>query len=347
MSADRPWWHPEVHADRRPFLTVRSRIKTAFRSWFAEHGFIEVEPGTLQVSPGNEAHLHAFRTEFIAPDRTSHPLYLHTSPELACKKLLAAGEEKIFAFAPEFRNRERGALHAPEFTMLEWYRTDAAYDAMMEDCAALLKLSAETADNRFVSWRGVTSNPRAAPARLTVSEAFARYAGIDLLATVSAEGNNRDALAAAAEAAGVAPRPDDTWADIFAKLLTALIEPKLGNGRATLLTGYPASEAPLARVSAEDPRIAERFELYCCGVELANGFGELTDPELQRRRLETEMDKKQERYGERYPIDDEFIAALAHMPPAAGCAMGFDRVVMLAAGATHIDQVLWTPLPRA
>ena len=186
MSADRPWWHPEAHADRRPFLTVRARIKTAFRGWFAEQGFIEVEPGILQASPGNETHLHAFRTELIGPDLTPRPLYLHTSPELACKKLLAAGEEKIFAFAPVFRNRERGALHAPEFTMLEWYRAGVPYETVMDDCAALLKLAAETADNRFVSWRGVTSNPRAVPARLTVAEAFARYAGIDLLATVGA-----------------------------------------------------------------------------------------------------------------------------------------------------------------
>jgi lysyl-tRNA synthetase class 2 len=259
--------------------------------------------------------------------------------------LLAAGEAKIFAFAPVFRNRERGALHAPEFTMLEWYRAEAPYEAVMDDCAALLKLATETADNRFVSWRGVTSNPRAVPQRLTVAEAFARYAGIDLFASIGADGNDRDALAAMAERAGIAARADDTWADIFSKLLTALIEPKLGNGRATLLTEYPASEAPLARVSPQDARVAERFELYCCGVELANGFGELTDPELQRQRLEAEMDKKQERYGERYPIDDDFIAALAHMPPASGCALGFDRLVMLATGATRIDQVLWTPLP--
>ena len=190
-----------------------------------------------------------------------------------------------------FRNRERGALHAPEFTMLEWYRAGAPYEAVMDDCAALLKLAADCADNRFVSWRGVTSNPRAEPARLTVADAFARYSGIDLLGTVG----DRDALAAAADNAGVTARADDTWADIFAKLLTALIEPKLGNGRPTLLIEYPASEAPLARVAPNDPRVAERFELYCCGVELANGFGELTDPEVQRRRLEAEMDKKQER----------------------------------------------------
>jgi len=342
MSTDRPWWTPEAHADRRPFLAARARIKTALRGWFETRGFIEVEPSCLQASPGNEAHLHAFRTELIGPDLSRRDLYLHTSPELACKKLLAAGETKIFAFAPVFRNRECGALHAPEFTMLEWYRAEAPYEAVMDDCAALLKLAAETADNRFVSWRGVTSNPRAVPQRLTVADAFARYAGIDLLSTIG----DRDGLAAAAERAGIIPRDGDTWADVFAKLLTALIEPKLGNGRATLLTEYPSSEAPLARVSPQDARVAERFELYCCGVELANGFGELTDPELQRRRLGAEMDKKEERYSERYPIDEDFIAALANMPPASGCALGFDRLVMLATGATRIEQVLWTPLPR-
>jgi lysyl-tRNA synthetase class 2 len=146
-----------------------------------------------------------------------------------------------------------------------------------------------------------------------------------------------------AEAAGVTPRPDDTWSDIFSKVLTALIEPKLGNGRATLLTEYPASESALARRSAQDARVAERFELYCCGVELANGFGELTDADEQRRLLDAEMARKEARYGERYPLDEEFLAALAQMPPASGCALGFERLVMLATGATRIDQVIWTP----
>jgi len=270
---------------------------------------------------------------------------LRTSPEFACKKLLAAGETRIFTFAPSFRNRERGALHAPEFTLVEWYRAEAPYEVVMEDAAAILKLAAETADNRFVSFRGVTANPRVPPERLTVAEAFSRYAGIDLLATVAAGSNDRDRFAVQAERAGVTVRADDTWSDIFAKVLTALIEPKLGNGRATLLTEYPASEAALATPLARDPRLAERFELYCCGVELANGFGELTDAREQRRRLEAEMDTKEVRYGERYPLDEDFLAALAVMPPASGCALGFDRLVMLAAGATHIDQVLWTPPP--
>jgi len=288
--------------------------------------------------------LHAFRTELVGTDDNRQSLYLHTSPEIACKKLLAAGETKIFSLGPVFRNRERGPLHAPEFTMLEWYRVGAAYDEVMSDCASLLKLAAETADNRFVSFRGVTSNPRTTPEQITVAQAFSRYTGIDILATISGDGNDRDHFAAMAEVAGITSRADDTWSDVFSKVLTAFIEPKLGNGRPTILTEYPVSEAALARTCMHDARLSERFELYCCGVELANGYGELTDPVEQRKRMEAEMAKKEERYGERYPLDEDFLAALAHMPPASGCALGFDRLVMLATGATHIDQVIWTPL---
>jgi elongation factor P--(R)-beta-lysine ligase len=340
MTSDRPWWTRDAHTDRRPLLAARGHIKSAIREWFEDQDFVEVEPGCLQVSPGNEMHLRAFEAQLVAPDQSRRTLYLHTSPEFACKKLLAAGERQIFTFAPVFRNGERGALHAPEFTMLEWYRAEAPYERAMDDCAALLALAMDAAGARVLTWRGVTCDPHAAPERLTVAEAFERYAGIELLTTI----DDREALARGAEAAGVPARADDTWADIFAKVLTALIEPKLGIGQPTLLVEYPASEAALARAKLGDTRVAERFELYCCGVELANGFGELTDPELQRQRLECEMDRKQARYGERYPIDEDFIRALAHMPAASGCALGFDRLVMLAAGATHIDQVLWTPL---
>jgi elongation factor P--(R)-beta-lysine ligase len=343
MNSDEPWWNPEKHADRRPFLALRARIKSAIRAWFEAQGFIEVETGILQVSPGNEAHLHAFTTELVKPDLSRSVLYLHTSPEFACKKLLAAGERKIFTFAPVFRNRERGSLHAPEFVMLEWYRADEPYEAVMADAAAVLKLAAETADNRFVSWRGVTANPRAAPERLTVAQAFARYAGVDLLASMRETGNDVHRLAAMAAVAGVTVREDDTWEDLFSKVLTALIEPRLGNGRPTLLTEYPASLSALARPLASDPRVAERFELYCCGVELANGFGELTDAKLQRQRLAAEMAQKEARYGERYPLDEDFLQALAQVPPSSGCALGFDRLAMLATGATRIEQVIWTP----
>lgn len=346
MSQDTPWWDRAAHADRKPFLEARGRITSAVRRWFETQGFAEVDTGSLVTSPGNEAHLSAFETELVHPDLARVPLYLHTSPEFAAKKLLAAGEEKLFTLQHAFRNRERSALHAPEFTLLEWYRANAPYATMMEDAAALLKLAAETVDNRFVSYRGVTCNPRAEPEHLTVADAFGRYAGIDLLASLADDGADRDRLAAMAEGAGVTARAHDTWSDIFAKGLTALVEPKLGNSRPTLLTEYPTVESALARPCAHDPRVAERFELYCCGVELANGFGELTDTGEQRRRLVAEMDRREARYGERYPLDEDFLAALAAMPPASGCALGFDRLVMLAAGATRIDQVIWTPLGR-
>lgn len=341
-----PWWTPEVHADRRPVLAARGRIKTALRRWFEDQGFTEIEPGCLQVSPGNETHLHAFRTEQIRSDLDRAPLYLHTSPEFACKKLLAAGETKIFAFAPAFRNRERGPLHAPEFTMLEWYRTDEPYDVLMQDCADILRIAAEIAGSDTFSYRGRTCDPNASPEVLTVADAFHRHAGIDLMASITPKGVNREALMRMGETAGVQLRADDGWADIFAKVLTDRIEPQLGGGAATLLTEYPITQAALARPKDADPRVAERFELYACGVELANGFGELTDATVQRWRLEAEMEEKERIYGERYPLDEDFLTALAMMPPASGCALGFDRLVMLATGTEHIDKVLWTPLPQ-
>ena len=339
VEAATPWWDKDRHADRRDFLLARAAIKSALRGWFATESFIEAEPACLQVSPGNEAHLHAFATERIGTDLSRTPLYLHTSPEFAMKKLLAAGEARICAFAPVFRNREAGPLHANEFTMLEWYRAHTDYAAMMADCGAILALAAQTAGMTWVSHRGLTCDPRRAPERVTVADAVSRHAGIDLLATIG----DRAALASAADAAGIRVGSDYTWADIFARILTERIEPRLGIGRATILYDYPASEAALAKRSTRDPRLAERFELYVCGVEVANGFSELTDAALQRANLEAEMQLKQARYGERYPLDEDFLAAVAAMPQASGCAMGFDRLVMLASGATNISQVLWTP----
>jgi lysyl-tRNA synthetase class 2 len=339
-----PWWAPHVHADRRPFLLARARITAALRAWFGARDFIEVETAILQASPGNEAHLHAFATELVASDASRTALYLHTSPEFACKKLLAAGEQRLFAFARVFRNRERGPLHHPEFTMLEWYRADEPYDVLIADCAALLAAAAEAAGTRTFSFRGRQADPFAAPERLTVADAFTRYAGIDLLATVRGSETDGAALAAAARRQGVRVAADDTWADVFSRVLVALIEPNLGIGRPTVLDEYPVSEAALARPTAHDPRVAERFELYVCGVEIANAFGELTDPAEQRRRFELEMAEKQRVHGERYPIDEDFLAALAVMPPASGIALGFDRLAMLAAGAQRIEQVLWTPV---
>jgi elongation factor P--(R)-beta-lysine ligase len=340
-----PWWMSDVHADRQPFLRARREILAALREYLAEEDFTEVETAILQRSPGNEAHLHAFKTELVAPDGTAMPLYLHTSPEFACKKLLAAGERRVFEFARVFRNRERGALHHPEFTMLEWYRAGEPYEAVMADCDEFVAAAAIAIGAQELTFRGRSADPFAPPETLTVAAAFKRHAGIDLLATLRAQEPDRDALASQARAAGIKLADDDSWSDIFSRVLVEKIEPQLGNGRATFLTEYPRIEAPLARPKPRKPAVAERFELFVCGVELANGFGDLTDPAEQRRRLEAEMAKKQRLYGERYPIDEDFLAALALMPQASGCALGFDRLVMLATGASRIDQVIWTPLP--
>ena len=343
-----PWWAPHVHADRRAGLLARGRIKQALRGYFEAQDFIEVECGALQTSPGNEAHLHAFATVWVETGGANRPFYLHTSPEFAAKKLLAAGERRIFDFARVFRNRERGALHAPEFTMLEWYRAGEPYEAIIADCLKIMGLAAQTTGIKSFSWRGRDCDPFADAERLTVPDAFARYANIDLLATLSAEGQgSREALARAATDSGYAVAGNDNWADIFSKVLVAAIEPKLGIGQPTVLYEYPRCEAALARAAAHDPRVAERFELYVCGVELANGFGELTDPLEQHRRFEDEMAEKARIYGERYPIDEDFLAALAQMPQASGVALGFDRLVMLATGSRQIDDVIWTPAPGA
>jgi lysyl-tRNA synthetase class 2 len=345
VTARSPWWDKSVHADRRPLLLARGRVRDAVRRYFAQAGFAEVECGALQVSPGNEAHLHAFSTERITPDGARQKLYLHTSPEFACKKLLAAGEPRIFSLGGVYRNRESGDLHASEFTMLEWYRTGETYDAVIEDCLALLKLAAKEVGNNVFRFRDREADVSRAAERIGVVEAFREFASIDLLATLSDEGAPRKvALARAAASAGIKTATDDTWSDIFSRVLTERVEPQLGLGVPTILDRYPRVEAALARACVDDRRLAERFELYVCGVELANGFGELTDADEQRRRFETEMDEKQRIHGERYPIDEDFLAALSQMPDASGVALGFDRLVMLATGAPSIDHVIWTPM---
>jgi lysyl-tRNA synthetase class 2 len=316
----------------------------ALRSWFAARDFVEVETAALQVSPGNETHLHAFATDLIGPGGENRPLYLRTSPEFACKKLLAAGESRIVDFARVFRNRERGALHHPEFTMLEWYRAHEPYETLMDDCADILAEAARAAGTKQFVYRGTMADPFAAVERLTVAEAFLRHAGIDLLATVRNGEGDGAALAAQATKAGIAIADNDNWGDIFSRILVERVDPRLGVGRVTILYEYPLPLAALARAKPGSGKVAERFELYACGVELANAFGELGDPVEQRSRFEAAMAEKERLYGERYPIDADFLAALEHMPPASGIALGFDRLVMLATGAQRIDQVIWAPV---
>lgn len=340
MTRSSPWWARDVYADRKPFLKARTAITAAARRFFALEGFAEVETAVLQVSGGNETHLSAFSTELIGPDGGRSRLYLHTSPEFACKKLLAAGEERIFTLARAFRNRERTALHHPEFTMLEWYRAGEPTLRLYEDCAGLMTAAARAAGASDFAWRGRACDPFAEPEIVTVCEAFAAHASIDLDALL----DDREGLAQAAARDGIRVAEDDTWSDLFSKILTEKVEGRLGSERPTILVDYPVSEAALARANAQDPRFADRFELYVCGVEVANGFAELTDPNEQRRRFEAQMAEKMRIYGEGAPIDEDFLAALAEMPEASGVALGFDRLVMLATGAERIEQVLWTPV---
>ncbi|UYN93521.1 MAG: EF-P lysine aminoacylase GenX [Enhydrobacter sp.] len=327
-------WRPDRLARRLPRLEARARLQTAIRQWFLDEGFVEVETPILQVAPGAEVHLAGFETDWELPDGEERGRWLHSSPEFAMKKLLAGGVPKLFQFARVFRNAESSALHHPEFTMLEWYRTGVTYDAVMADCASLLRLTAA----QELRWQGHVCDPMAEPERLTVAQAFERHAGVDVLATVgSAE--------KLANASGIAMHAGDTWDDVFFRIMFEKIEPHLGMGRPTMLCEYPISMAALARAKPGDPRVAERFELYACGVELANAFGELTDPQIQRERLQADMDEKERLYGLRWPVDPDFLAALDHgLPDSAGVALGFDRLVMLATGAGHIEEVLWLPV---
>ena len=229
--------------------------------------------------------------------------------------------------------------------MLEWYRAYAPLECLIDDCAAIIALAAHAAGAKTLVYRGREASPFDPPERLTVRDAFRRYAGIDIYDSLPVTGGtDTETLARQAKDSGVRIAPDDDWSDIFSRLLSERVEPNLGLGRPTVLHAYPASEAALARVNPDDPRVAERFELYCCGVELANAFHELRDPDEQRRRFAADMEEQQRIFGTSYPIDEDFLAALADMPDASGAAVGFDRLIMLATGAERVESVQWTPV---
>ena len=344
-SDDGGWWRHERFAKRAANLAARARIAGAIRDFFAARGFVEVDTPALQRSPGLEPHLDAFATILVKPGEGEAPMFLHTSPEFAMKKLLAAGMERIFQLAHAFRNGERGTLHHPEFMLLEWYRARGSYRDLMADCEALLRVALDAAGAQRFAWRGQTADPRAPWQYLSVAGAFAQFCGIDLLAT--GPDPERPSLALLADAArpiGIAPHDGDTWEDLFFRIFLAAIEPRLGIGAPTVLYDYPIAMAALARPKPGDPRLAERFELYVCGLELANAFGELTDADEQRRRFVADQAARQARGGAAYPIDEDFLAALAAMPESAGIALGFDRLVMLATAAARIEDVLWLPV---
>src|SRR4051794_3777083 len=332
---------------RHDMLMGRSRKLAAVRDFFAENGFVEVETPALQVSPGLEPHLRAFGVVPHVPfEGKAQPWFLHTSPEFAMKKLLASGLPRIWQLAHVFRDGEHSATHHPEFAMLEWYRAEAGYRDLMQECEALLRQIQAAAGCSELRWQGRTADVNRAWERLTVAEAFDRYTGIDILGTIDDPVRPQPGqLAGAAAAVGIAPHPGDDWETLFFRVFLERIEPQLGVGAPTILYEYPISMAALSRRKPEDSRLAERFELYVCGLELANAFGELTDPAEQRARFAADQARKQALYGEMYPIDEDFLAALDHgLPQCAGIALGFDRLVMLATRAERIDEVLWAPV---
>jgi lysyl-tRNA synthetase class 2 len=328
-----PVWHPDSLAARLPFLRRRSLLLASTRAFFTARGYTEVETPYAVAAPGEEVHLSAFATERIGTDGARMPLWLHTSPEFAMKRLLVAGAGPIFQIARVWRNGEGSARHAAEFTMLEWYRPGASMDDLMDETTAFLRAVLPP----VVTAQGVTT-ALSPVERLTLAEAFARHVGADLLGTAG------DAAALAA-AAGERLRDGEDWEDLFFRLLLGRIEPHLGQAHPTFLTQWPAAQAALARRDPADPRVAERFELFVCGMELANAFVELTDAAEQRARFLDDRARRHALYGGGdWPLDEDFLAAMAHgMPPAAGIALGFDRLAMIASGADRVGQVQWLP----
>ena len=329
-----PAWHPSRLADRLPFLRRRALLTAATRAFFAARGYAEVETPYAVPTPGEEVHLHALRTEAGDAHGERRSLWLHTSPEFAMKKLLVAGAGPVMQLARVWRDREGGPRHQVEFTMLEWYRPGLSLAGLMNETEAFLRAVLPP-----VVRSGGVETRLGQFERLTVAEAFRLYAGADVLATAG------DAPALAS-AAGAKLRDGEGWEDLFFRLLLDRIEPHLGRGRATFLTHWPAAQAALARRDPDDPRVALRFELFVCGMELANAFEELTDAGEQAARFAEDRARRHALAGPDWPLDEDFLAALRHgMPPASGIAMGFDRLAMIAAGADRIEQVQWLPLP--
>jgi elongation factor P--(R)-beta-lysine ligase len=329
-----PHWNPERLAARLPFLDARARLTAATRAWLTARGYREVETPCLVPAPGMEVHLRGFRTAFEPHlgAGAAQPLWLRTSPELALKRLLVAGAGPVFELARVWRNGEIGARHAPEFTMLEWYRPGLPLDGLMDEAEALVRALCPPR----VAHDGVETDLTLPFDRITCAEAFARWVGLDLLASIRPDGSG--------DAAALSARPDESWEDAFFRHLLDHVEPRLGRGRGAFLTHWPAPQAALARRDPRDPRVALRFEMFVGGVELANAFDELTDPAEQRARFQHDVAERTRLYGagNAWPVDEDFLAALDHgMPAGSGIALGFDRLAMLASGARRIEDVLW------
>ena len=336
-----PPWMPERLAARLPFLRRRAALTAATRRFFTDRGYQEVETPCLVPAPGAEVHIRAFATRFdpYLGAGEGRALWLRTSPELAIKRLLAGGSGPVFELARVWRNGEVSARHAPEFTMLEWYRPGLSFEGLMDETEAFIRAVCPP----VVDHGGIRTDLTLPFERLTMQDAFARHCnGLDLLGT---EGD-ADRLRAAAAAAGFPPREGEGWEDLFFRLLLERVEPAIGRDRGTFLTHWPAPQAALARRDPADPRAALRFELFVAGIELANAFDELTDAAEQRARFREANEERRRITGEHgWEVDEDFIAALEHgLPPTAGIALGFDRLAMLASGAPSVEDVLWLPL---
>jgi lysyl-tRNA synthetase class 2 len=308
-------------------LRLRARILATIRGFFSDRGVLEVETPLLAAAPATDLHLHALATRYRGPGADDgRVLYLQTSPEFAMKRLLAAGSGPIYQLCRAFRDGEAGARHNPEFTILEWYRPGWDHHRLMDEVEELLQAVLDTTPSE----------------RLTYAEAFVRYAGLDPLGAPNAELGQR------VETLGVADPRALRRDDLLDLILTHEIEPKLGVGRPTFIHDYPASQAALARVRGGEPPLAERFEAFVDGVELANGYHELVDADEQRRRFESDLEARRVAGLPEVPMDERLLAALEHgLPRCAGVALGVDRLVMLAAGTRDISRVIAFPTDRA
>ena len=337
------WWQPDRFAAKTVKLRTRMTLIRSIRRFFEDQDFWEVETPILQVCPVMDTHILGIRADIRGVDKqVDRTRYLHTSPEFAMKKLLVAGLPKIFQICHVFRDAEASARHSVEFTMIEWYRANDVYETVIQDCIDLLRFCATSLDIKQYRYKDFTCDPFGEWEIITVSDAFRKYADIDLPAFLDDRNGFMDAI----EGKGIRIAADDTWDDLFFRVMDAKIEPYLGMKVPTVIKDYPVSMASLARRKKDDPRFAERFELYVCGLEVANAFGELTDAQEQEARFSEELDAKEKLYGDKYPVDTDFLDALKFgMPESSGIALGIDRLAMLAAGANDIDDILWTPKP--
>ena len=342
------WWRPDLYLKHLDKRLARQKVIRSIRSYFEKDDFFEVDTPALQISPGVEVHLKAFQTQFDNPLTGPQKFYLHTSPELTMKKLLTAGLPKIFQICHTYRNEGVSPTHSPEFTMLEWYRAGCDYTAMMKDTEALVRRAAKACGTKLLRRGNRTCDPFQPWEYLTIRDAFLKYTNIDIMKTVPDKPTlepDPTLLRKEAEKIGEKCSDSDRWEDIFFRIMLNHIEDKLGDTVPTILYEYPTCLGALARKKPDNPLVVERFEAYACGVELCNAFSELTDPAEQEERFVYDLAMKEKLYGDKYPIDQNFLDALRHgMPTSSGNAIGVDRLIMLITAADDIRDTQWAPV---